>query len=177
MSECRPTHSLGSRGELEPEGRLDVGGVIEQLEQRAVDAEQRAARLRKMVTLAQELGDEGLVELAGLLNADKRGVSGNGHTTANGAAEASEKVPRGREAVRRVVGTRPGLWTLSEIVAELEAREWFRSRKGAEVAVVRMIADGEGRRIRKGQYQFPANHGEEVAIESERSGAAMIASG
>jgi hypothetical protein len=129
--------------------------VIERLTQRADEAQARAERLRKMVELARELGDDGLNELAELVVEPKGEGNGNGHSV-------EPKAPRGRKAIRQVVADRPGLWTLEQIVAELQRREWFTSRKGAEVAVSRMITDGEGRRIRKGQYQFPADVPEAV---------------
>ena len=148
--------------------------VVAKLERRAEDAEREAVRLRKMVELAREHGDDGLSELVALLGSDE--PNGNGNT--NGHAPALRaKTPRGREAIRQIVRERPGVWTLAELRAELQRRDWFTSGKGVEVAVVRMCDAGECRRDGKGRYVFPANHGEEVAIESGASGAAMIASG
>lgn len=138
--------------------------VMERLEQQAADAEQRAARLRRMVELAQELGADGLAEFIDLLGSDKPGMNGNHDGKANGHEAVAERVPRGREAVRQVVAERPGLWTLSQIVEEMTLRGWFTSRKGAEVAVSRMLADGEGRRERKGVYEFPAPPREVVML-------------
>jgi hypothetical protein len=54
---------------------------------------------------------------------------------------------------------------------------WFVSDSGLEAAAKRLCdLNGEGRRIGKGRYVFPADHGEGDAIESDRSGAALIAS-
>ncbi len=81
----------------------------------------------------------------------------------------SQKIgqPRGREAVRVIVAERPGLWSLSEIVEEMKERDWFTSRKGAEVAVARLIAKGEAARTsKKGVYRFPAEVREVVSDES-----------
>jgi hypothetical protein len=137
---------------------------IERLEQRASEAEERAERLRKIALLAQEVGEEGLAELVELFGSDRQGVddhasngNGNGH-------ETPKKGPRGREAVRLIVKERDGLWTLAQIIEEMQHREWFTSRKGVEVAVARMIADGEGRRERKGVYEFPAPPRETVIL-------------
>jgi hypothetical protein len=147
-----------------------MSGAIAELESRADEAERQAARLRKMVDLARELGDEGLSELVSLLSTpDTNGGNGNGH----GAEDAD--VPRGRAAVRIIVRERPGIWTLSELRAEMERRGWFTSAKGLEAAAKRLCdVNGEGRRLGRGRYVFPANHGEEDAIESDPSDGAMI---
>jgi hypothetical protein len=122
-----------------------------------------------MVELANELGEDGLAELVALLGPAEV-TNGNGH----GSVKSQE--PRGREAVRRIVARRPGIWTMAELRAEMEREGWFTSATGLEAAVKRLIdVNGEGRRIGKGRYLFPADHREEVAIESEPSGAAMIA--
>jgi hypothetical protein len=143
------------------------------LEREAEEAEQLAARRRKMVELARELGDQGLSELVALIGSDgPTATNGNGHK-----AKKRPGIPRGREAVRVLVRERPGLWTLSELRAEMESRGWFTTAKGLEAAAKRLCdIDGEGRRLGRGRYVFPANHGEEDAIESDRSDAAMIAS-
>ena len=147
--------------------------VVAKLERRAEDAAKEAARLARMVELARELGDEGVAELVTLLGSETS--NGNGHTNGNGHPPA-EKAPRGREAIRRIVRERPGVWTLAELRAEMKRRGWFTSNKGVEVAVVRLCDAGECRRDGKGRYVFPASHGEEVAIVGPASGAAMIAS-
>ncbi len=74
-----------------------------------------------------------------------------------GEEEIREAHPRGREAVRLIVASQPDkeLWSLSEIVAEMQRREWFTSRKGAEVAVARLCNSGEAERTsKKGVYRF-----------------------
>ena len=56
-------------------------------------------------------------------------------------------------------------------------RGWFTSDNGLEAAAKRLCDfNGEGRRVGKGRYVFPANHGEEDAIESDPSDGAMIPS-
>jgi hypothetical protein len=151
-------------------------GVVETLEQRAEAAEQQAVRLRKMVDLARDLGEQGLAELVALIAAEPSVVDGG----ANGNSHSPKRRvdgPRGREAVRIIVRERPGVWTLKELRAEMETRGWFTSASGLEAAVKRLCSlNGEGKRDGHGRYVFPANHGEEGAIESERSGVAMITS-
>ncbi len=67
-----------------------------------------------------------------------------------------ENAPRGREAVRRVIEDRPGVWTLVELVEALRGRGWLKNRKATEVAVHRLLAAGEARRVGHGVYEFPA---------------------
>ncbi len=142
--------------------------ALDLLRQRADEATRQAERLTRMVELARELGDDGLSELVALL-----GSAEPEHHNGNGQAAAS--VPRGREAVRRIVAERPGIWTLPELRAEMERRGWFTSASGLEAAVKRLCSvNREGRRAGRGRYVFPANHGEEAAIESDRSDGAMI---
>ena len=144
-----------------------MSGVVERLEQGADDAGREAARLRELVERGRELGGDALAELGALLGSE---TTSNGHTSGRPA-----HVPRGREAVRRIVRDRPGIWTLSELREEMRTRGWFTSSKGLEVAVVRLCEAGECRRVSKGRYEFPPERGE-GAIESDASGAAMIAS-
>ena len=94
----------------------------------------------------------------------------NGHSNGNGKtvtvavsdvgvqiAEASQ--PRGREAVRRIVADRPGVWNLRDIADKALALGWASDRKNIEVAVHRMRASGEVRRVRQGVYDFTAIQG------------------
>lgn len=128
------------------------------LEDQAAALERDATALRKLSEAARELGEERVrALLAPMLN-------GNGNHSANGhvlepeaAPEPAEIGPRGREAVRLIVGERPGLWTLAELRAEMKRREWFTSNKGVDVAVTRLVAKGEARRVGKGRYEFGAS--------------------
>jgi hypothetical protein len=146
-------------------------GAIAKLRQRAEAAQNEADRLTKMVELADQLGDEGLAELVALVGSDEAtNGNGNGHK----AKPADPTAPRGREAVRIIVRDRPGIWTLAQLRAEMERRGWFTSAKGLEAAAKRLCdLDGEGKRAGRGRYVFPANHGEEVAIESDAADSAM----
>lgn len=143
------------------------------LRERAEDAERQAERFRQMAEFAEKLGDEGLAEFVAMIESSGIEANGNGNDH-----EMAEKVPRGREAVRSIVSERPGIWTLKDLRAEMERREWFTSRKGLEVAASRLCADGEGRRIGRGRYMFPAEsdllRGEEVNGESDPSDGALI---
>jgi hypothetical protein len=142
--------------------------VAAMIRERAEAARDEAARLTKIEELVNELGDDGLAHLLALVGSDGS-HNGNGK---NGDASGEPRAPRGREAVRRIVQERPGVWTLADLRAVMEQRGWFTSAKGLEVAVKRLCdSNGEGRRIGRGRYVFPANHGEEVA--NERDSGAM----
>lgn len=149
------------------------------LEREAEAAERRAVALRKFLEVARDLGDEGLAEVLSLV-APKEAVPPNGEGHTNSHTETDK--PTGRAALRIIVMERPGIWTLTELRREMIARGWHTSDKAIEAAAARLARlDGEGRRIGKGRYVFPANygelddtHGEEVAIESGTSGVAMI---
>lgn len=78
--------------------------------------------------------------------------------------ERLPKAPRGREAIRLVVGERPGIWTLAEIREELKRHGWFTSNKAVEVAAKRLRQNNEARFIRPGVYEF--------GVESEERDAA-----
>lgn len=82
---------------------------------------------------------------------------------ARAEAETAEKPahPVGRTAVRAIVSERPGIWTLADLVAELERRGWLTNRKATEVAVHRLMNSGEARRVRTGVYEFPATAAED----------------
>jgi hypothetical protein len=162
----------------EPEEAV-MGVVVARLKERAEEAERQAARLRKMVELVDEWGEEGLAELAALIAPGE--TNGNGHSTAiNGdSLKDVTNEPRGRAAVRIIVRRRPGPWTMQQLRAEMEREGWFTSASGLEAAVKRLCKEnGEGRRLGRGRYVFPADYGEEVTNEMYANGvrdAALIA--
>jgi len=146
--------------------------VLDRIERQAQEAAETAARMERMAKVVRELGEDGLAELVALINLTP---PTNGKGNGNGHAAPAVRVPKGREAVRIIVRERPGIWTYQELRAEMERRGWFTSHNGLEAAAKRLCdSNGEGRRIGKGRYVFPANHGEEDAIESERSDGALI---
>lgn len=150
--------------------------AVTMIEREAEEAERRAAALRKIAEAARDLGDEGLAHIRTLVESPN-GNGGNGHVAdePKDSPDPAADAPRGREAVRRIVAERPGIWTLADLREEMKQRGWYVSAKAVEVAVTRLCdLDREGRRIGKGRYLFPANYGEEDAVESDRSGVAMI---
>lgn len=149
--------------------------VLDRIEQQAKEAADTAARMAKMAEVVRELGEDGLAELVALIGAEAP-QNGNGHANGDGhTPDTAKAVPRGREAVRLIVRKRPGIWTYKELRAEMQRLEWFTTDSGLEAAAKRLCdSDGEGRRIGKGRYVFPADHGEEDTIESERSDGALI---
>ena len=128
--------------------------LVGTLEQQAEALERDAVAVRKLVDAARDLGEERVAALLAPMLA--RNGNGNGHTapTPVVAPDPPEDEPRGREAVRRIVHERPGLWTLSDLRAEMKRRGWFTSNKGVDVAVTRLVASGEARRVGKGRYEF-----------------------
>ena len=124
-------------------------GILTGLEQQAEAREREASALRKLAEVTRDLGEERVAAiLAPFLNGN-----GNGHVQTEADA-STEDAPRGREAVRVIVGERPGVWTLAELRAELKRRGWFTSTKGLDVAVTRLAQTGEARRVGKGRYEF-----------------------
>jgi len=143
--------------------------ALELLVARAEEASRQAERLNRMVELARELGEDGLSELVTLLGPADGTPNGNGN---NAHAASGKDAPRGREAVRIIVRERPGVWTYKDLRAEMQRRGWFTTDSGLEAAAKRLCdSNSEGRRIGKGRYVFPANHGEEVAREEDAHGA------
>jgi hypothetical protein len=142
------------------------------LEEQAAELERDAAALRKLSEVTRDLGEERVRVLLGVTQ------NGNGHTLFGADPQpgpVKNNSPRGREAVRLIVGERPGIWTLTDLRAEMKRRDWFTSNKGVDVAVTRLVASGEARRVGKGRYEFLTPDREEVVIESDDSAVAMIA--
>jgi hypothetical protein len=159
-----------------------MGAVMSRLEQQAVEAEELAARRRKLVEMVREIGEEGLTELAALIAAEAPTAT-NGNGNGNGAAHppapkravrSRRPKPKGREAVRRIVQQRAGIWTLTEIRAEMVERGWFTSPRAVEVATKRHAEDGHGRWISPGRYVFPADYTGEVEDEKTADDASGV---
>lgn len=125
------------------------------LEEQAVALERDATALRKLGEAAQELGEERVRVLLGSVLHTNGNGSHNGHAAeSESGPDAAEDGPRGREAIRLIVAARYGLWALADLRAEMKRRGWFTSNKGVDVAVTRMCANGEARRVSKGRYEF-----------------------
>ena len=129
--------------------------LVGTLEQQAEALERDAAAVRKLVDAARDLGEERVTALLGPMFTR----NGNGHAASAPAAAdgAAENIPRGREAIRLIVRERPGLWTLAKLRAEMKRRGWLTSNKGVDVAVTRLTASGEARRVGRGRYEFFAS--------------------
>jgi hypothetical protein len=104
------------------------------------EAERNIAEAEKIAALWREIADV------------LRRTNGHGKLA---AVSDDVPLPRGREAVRRIVAERPGMWSLAELREEMKRRGWFSSAKGLDVAVTRLCVTGEARRVDKGRYQFP----------------------
>ncbi len=129
--------------------------LVGTLEQQAEALERDAAAVRKLVDAARDLGGERVATLlAPMLT---RNGDGNVASASAVANDATENIPRGREAIRLIVRERPGLWTLAKLRAEMKRRGWFTSNKSVDVAVMRLTASGEARRVGRGRYEFFAS--------------------
>jgi len=132
--------------------------LVGTLEMQAEALEREAAAFRKLIEAARDLGEERVAAILAPMASQNGngGTNGNGHVATADVplAEAHDDDPRGREAIRRIVGVRPGVWALAEIRVEMKRRGWFTSNKGVDVAVTRMCRNGEARRVGKGRYEF-----------------------
>jgi hypothetical protein len=125
--------------------------LVGTLEEQAEALERDATAVRKLVEAARDLGEERVAALLAPMLKQNTNGNGNGH-----GKPAEPGAPRGRAAVREIVHERPGIWTLSKLRSEMKRRGWFTSNKGVDVAVTRLVASGEARRVGKGRYEFPA---------------------
>ncbi|SRR6266545_5711066 len=125
---------------------------VSKLHREIAALENRAAALRKIAEVAEELGADGLSEITALLF--------------DGGQLESSKQPalRGREALRAIIRETPGIWTLEALRAEMKRRGWYTSDKGVEAAAARLCRSREGRRVGKGRYVFPADYGREDSV-------------
>jgi hypothetical protein len=156
---------VGSRNRKEAVGvTQDLLARLPDLERQAEEYERKARALRQVVQGMRELNGD-----LSLLFPDTAIIT-------PAVATADDPGPRGRDALRTIVAERPGVWTLTDLIAEMQQRGWFTSRKAVDVAVKRLCRSGEARRIGMGRYMFPADGGEEGTIESHLSDVAMITS-
>lgn len=66
-----------------------------------------------------------------------------------------------KDAVRSIVDSRPGQWSVAELEAELRRHGWRRRRGGPDrallvLAVQRLAAGGEAHRVRSNVFRFDA---------------------
>jgi hypothetical protein len=94
-----------------------------------------------------------MVEAVRVLNGDAARLFDQIHS--NGLRTyPGEPKPRGREAVRRIVSERPGIWRVQEIKQQVKDRGWPSSPSAIETAVKRLSLDGEAKWVSRGVYQF-----------------------
>ena len=122
---------------------VDLLARLPELEREAEGHEQKARALRQ------------IIEGVRTLNGEAARLFGS----ANGNAPLHVDAPRGREAVRRIVAQRPGVWRVRDIKREVKLRGWPSSPTAIETAVKRLQEGGEAEWISKGVYQFPPNGG------------------
>jgi hypothetical protein len=138
---------------------------LEEAETQARDARVRADALRKII--------EGVHALNGQAATVTLRVTAVAADVAAVHEPSTPEHPVGRDAIRAIVGERPGIWTISDLVAELKSRGWFTTRKSVEIAAQRLCRlNGEARRVRTGVYMFPASYSETEALPIEEADAA-----
>jgi hypothetical protein len=132
--------------------------LVGTLEQEAEALERDAAAVRKLAEAARDLGEERVAVLLATMKNRNGHHTGNGHEATEQShvtpSDSQQGVPQGREAIRLIVHERPGIWTLAKLRAEMRRRGWFTSNKGVDVAVTRLAASGEARRVGRGRYEF-----------------------
>lgn len=120
-----------------------------------INMQEAEARLSEKHRVKQELCDE-IEALTMIVEGFRRlnGHAGELFPETRTQAPEADGHPVGRAAVREVVSERPGMWALREVVDAVLRRGWASDRKPVEVAVHRMTASGEARRVRQGVYWF-----------------------
>lgn len=116
---------------------------LPELEVEAESLERRARALRQIV--------EGIKAL----NGDASAIL-FGPVEENAPKVDEEPGPVGKEAVRLIVATRPGVWKVSAIRDEARRRGYSISAMGVEKAVRRMVDSGEATKAGYGLYRFGA---------------------
>ena len=98
-----------------------------------------------------------LIESVRVLNGDAARLFALPETRPVGANQyPTGKGPRGRDAVRAIVATRPGRWLIKDIKRVNRDNGWPSDDNGIETAVIRMAKAGECVKIpgRRGYYDF-----------------------
>ncbi len=134
------------------------------LEAEAEGLERKAQALRQVAEGIKALNGDAAALLFGARPASNGNGPGQG-----------PQGPQGRAAIRLIVADHPGVWKVSDLKAEAKRRGYPVSTNGIEKAVRRMHETGEAKKAGYGRYRFGSRR-KEVAIESDASGAAMIAS-
>jgi hypothetical protein len=139
------------------ETKIDLVGLIPEWEKEAESFETRAAgMLAKAGALRQ------MVESVRVLNGDASRLFQLAIEPSPAALPTLPRKrrfdpkdgPRGRDAVRRIVGERPGVWKVRDIKTINAERGWPSKPSSLETAVQRLEKDGEAVRLAKGVYRF-----------------------
>jgi hypothetical protein len=135
---------------------IDLLDRIPEWEREAERFEAKARALRQMVESVQ------------VLNGDANRILGLGEISRTNQYSTAEG-PRGRDAVRRITSERPGIWRVADIKKVNRERGWPSNDTALETAVVRLAANGEAVKIKKGTYSFGAD-APDGAITDEEGG-------
>jgi hypothetical protein len=131
---------------------VDLIDRLPELEREATEYERKARAIRQIIEGVRTLNGDA----ARLLSTPP--PFGDADTT------PPDCLPRGREAVRLIVATRPGVWRVRDIKAENSRRGWPSSVGSIETAVQRLEISGLAKRLRKGVYDFSADNAEAQSV-------------
>jgi hypothetical protein len=142
------------------ETQIDLVSLIPEWEREAESFESRAAEL-----LAKAAALRQMVESVRVLNGDASRLFQFALDPAQTDVDVVPVLPRtsrfdpkdgprGRDAVRRIVAERPGVWKVRDIKRISASRGWPSPPSALETAVQRLERDGEATRLGKGVYRF-----------------------
>ena len=125
----------------------ELAAQLPELERQADEFERKAAALRQII--------QGVRALNGSADAILRSRAFAAHKTLFELGSAPPDAPRGRDAVRRVMGEDPGrLWKVVDLKKEILRRGWAPTPKAVEGSVARLREDGEIESPRYGFYRL-----------------------
>jgi hypothetical protein len=126
---------------------IDLVSRVPQWEREAEQYEEKAAALRQMIAAVKALNGEAEAILTGR--------TFEAHRTRFEVAPLASNGPRGREAVRRVMGEAPDkVWKVVEVKREMLRRGWAPNPKSVEASVKRLRQDGELEAVSYGHYRL-----------------------
>jgi hypothetical protein len=125
---------------------IDLVERVPEWEREAETYEQKARALRQMIDAVRVLNGDAARLFAVPVAVAESGTRTNQY--------APDEGPRGRDAVRRIVSERPGIWRVADIKSEVRRRGWPSSGAAIETAIKRLNSDGEAVWVGRGAYRF-----------------------
>jgi hypothetical protein len=122
----------------------DLTARLPELEAEAEALERKATALRQVVEGIKALNGDATALLLGITPDPNGGVR----------SQPSGTGLSGRDAIRRIVAERPGIWKVADLRKLAEARGYGVTTMGVEKAVRRMMETGEAVKVGYGRYRF-----------------------